>query len=29
LKGFGEAGRPIRTLSVLRVKNGQIELVTP
>jgi len=29
LKGFGEAGKPIRTLSVLRVKNGQIELVTP
>ena len=25
LKGFGEDGRAIRTLSILRVKNGQIE----
>jgi branched-chain amino acid transport system substrate-binding protein len=29
LKGFGEGGKPIRTLSVLKVKNRQIELVTP
>ncbi len=28
-KGFGEDGRAIRTLSVLRVKNGQIEHFSP
>ena len=29
LKGFGEDGRAIRTLSILRVKNGQIEHFSP
>jgi ABC-type branched-subunit amino acid transport system substrate-binding protein len=29
LKGFGEDGKAIRTLSVLRVKNGQIEHFSP
>jgi branched-chain amino acid transport system substrate-binding protein len=29
LKGFGEGGRPIRTLSILRVNNGQVEMVEP
>jgi branched-chain amino acid transport system substrate-binding protein len=29
LKGFGEGGRSIRTLSILRVNNGQIEMVLP
>ena len=29
LKGFGEGGKPIRNLSILRVNKRQIELVTP
>jgi branched-chain amino acid transport system substrate-binding protein len=29
LKGFGEGGRPNRTLSILRVVKGRIELVSP
>jgi hypothetical protein len=29
LKGFGEGGKTIRTLSILRVKKGQIEQVYP
>ncbi|MBM4277940.1 MAG: tetratricopeptide repeat protein [Deltaproteobacteria bacterium] len=29
LKGFGEDGKAIRTLSILRVKNGQIEHFSP
>ncbi len=29
LKGFGEGGKTIRTLSILRVKKGQIEQVAP
>ncbi len=29
LKGFGEDGRAIRTLSILRVKNGKIEHLSP
>jgi len=29
LKGFGEDGKAIRTYSVLKVKNGQIEKVSP
>jgi branched-chain amino acid transport system substrate-binding protein len=29
LKGFGEGGKPIRTISILRVNNGQVELVIP
>jgi branched-chain amino acid transport system substrate-binding protein len=29
LKGFGEDGRAIRTLSILRVKNGKIEHFSP
>jgi branched-chain amino acid transport system substrate-binding protein len=29
LQGFGEDGKPIRTLSILRVKKGQIEQVSP
>ena len=29
LKGFREDGKPIRTLSILRVKNGQIEHFSP
>jgi branched-chain amino acid transport system substrate-binding protein len=29
LKGFGEGGKTIRTLSILRIKNGQIEQVSP
>jgi len=29
LKGFGEGGKTIRTLSILRVKKGQIEQVNP
>jgi ABC-type branched-subunit amino acid transport system substrate-binding protein len=29
LKGFGEDGRAIRTLSILRVKNGRIEHFSP
>jgi hypothetical protein len=29
LKGFGEDGKTIRTLSILRVNKGQIEKVSP
>jgi ABC-type branched-subunit amino acid transport system substrate-binding protein len=29
LKGFGEGGKTIRTLSILRVKKGEIEQVSP
>jgi branched-chain amino acid transport system substrate-binding protein len=29
LKGFGEGGRAIRTLCILRVNKGQIELISP
>jgi ABC-type branched-subunit amino acid transport system substrate-binding protein len=29
LKGFGEDGKPIRTLSILAVKKGQIERISP
>jgi ABC-type branched-subunit amino acid transport system substrate-binding protein len=29
LKGFGEGGKPVRNLSILRVNKGQIELVSP
>jgi ABC-type branched-subunit amino acid transport system substrate-binding protein len=29
LKGFGEGGRPIRTLSIFKVNKGQIEKVAP
>jgi ABC-type branched-subunit amino acid transport system substrate-binding protein len=29
LKGFGEGGKPIRNLSILRVNKGQIEMVGP
>ena len=29
LKGFGEGGKTIRTLSILRVNKGQIEQVSP
>jgi ABC-type branched-subunit amino acid transport system substrate-binding protein len=29
LKGFGEGGKTIRTLSILRVNKGQIELIGP
>jgi branched-chain amino acid transport system substrate-binding protein len=29
LKGFGEAGRPLRTFSILKVNNGQVEMVSP
>ena len=29
LKGFGEGGKPNRTLSILRVNKGQIELASP
>ena len=29
LKGFGEGGKPIRTISIFRVTNGQVELVIP
>jgi hypothetical protein len=29
LKGFGEDGKAIRTLSILAVKKGQIEKISP
>jgi len=29
LKGFGEGGRPVRLISILRVNKGKIELVSP
>jgi branched-chain amino acid transport system substrate-binding protein len=29
LKGFREGGKPVRTFSILRVNNGQVELVKP
>jgi hypothetical protein len=29
LKGFGEDGKPIRTLSILAVKKGRIERISP
>jgi ABC-type branched-subunit amino acid transport system substrate-binding protein len=29
LRGFGEGGRPLRTLTILRIKNGRIEQVSP
>ena len=29
LKGFGEGGKPVRNLSILRVNKGQIEMVSP
>lgn len=29
LKGFGEGGKPIRTISILRVNKGKVELVSP
>jgi branched-chain amino acid transport system substrate-binding protein len=29
LKGFGEGGKPIRTLSILKVNKGQIEKIVP
>jgi ABC-type branched-subunit amino acid transport system substrate-binding protein len=29
LKGFGEDGRPLRTISILKINKGQVELVAP
>jgi branched-chain amino acid transport system substrate-binding protein len=29
LKGFGEGGKPIRTLSILMINKGQIEKIAP
>ncbi len=29
LKGFGEGGRPLRTLLILKINNGRVEMVRP
>lgn len=29
LKGFGEGGRPLRTFFILKINNGQVEMVKP
>ncbi|MGQ9645075.1 MAG: ABC transporter substrate-binding protein [Thermodesulfobacteriota bacterium] len=29
LKGFGEAGKPLRTLFILKINNGRVEMVKP